>query len=96
MPSVKNPRLEDIDGINGKFNERDKSQIVVFSKGKPKNLKGMQWLEFSGFRERRCAFSLDLRSIGPSVLDGATSKVVLRCEGYSWAPIWCSSDNSKR
>ena len=86
----------DISGINGKFNERGKSQIVVFSNGKPKNVKGMQWLEFSGFRERRCAFSLDLRSIGPSVLDRGRSKAVLRGEGYVWTSIWWSSDNSKR
>ena len=51
---------------------------------------------FSGFRERRCVFSLDLRPIGLSVLDGVRSKVALRGEGYEWAPIWWSSDNSKR
>ena len=42
------------------------------------------------------SFSLDLRSFGPSVLDGARSKVDLRNEGYAWAPIQWSSDNSKR
>ena len=47
-------------------------------------------------RERVSAFSLDLRSIGPSVFDGARSKVVLRGQGYVWTPIWWSSDNSKR
>ena len=36
---------------------------------------------------RKCAFSLDLRSIGQSVLDGARRKVVLRGEGYAWAPV---------
>ena len=48
------------------------------------------------FRERRCTFSLDFRSFGPSVLDSARSKVVLRGEGYAWTPIWWSYDNSKR
>ena len=47
-------------------------------------------------RERECAFSLDFRPFGPLVLDGARSKVDLRGEGYVWAPIWWSSDNSKR
>ena len=47
-------------------------------------------------RERKCAFFLDLRSFGPSVLDGARSKVDLRGEGYVWTPIWWSSENSKR
>ena len=36
------------------------------------------------FRERRCAFSLDFRPFGPSVLDRARSKVVLQGEGYAW------------
>ena len=58
--------------------------------------KGMQWLEFEVFRERDSTFSLGFRPIGPSVLDGARKKVVLRGEGYAWAPIWWSSDNSKR
>ena len=38
----------------------------------------MQWLDFCDFRERRSSFSLDLRSFGPLVLDGARSKVDLR------------------
>ena len=41
-------------------------------------------------------FSLDFRPFGPSVLDGAIGKDILRGEGYAWTPIWCSSDNSKR
>ena len=53
-------------------------------------------LEICDFRERRSSFSLDLWSIGPSIFDGARSKVVLRGEGYGWTPIWWSSDNSKR
>ena len=51
---------------------------------------------FCDFRERMSSFSLDLRSFGPSVLDGAKSKVDLRGEGYAWTLIWWSSDNSKR
>ena len=57
---------------------------------------GMQWLEFSCFRERESHFSLELLPIGSSVFDGARRKVVLRSEGYAWALIWWSSDNSKR
>ena len=37
-------------------------------------------LDFCDFRERRNSFSLDLRPLGPSVLDGARSKAVLRGE----------------
>ena len=47
-------------------------------------------------RERKCVFSLDFRPIGPSIFDEARSKTVLRDEGYTWTPIWWSSDNSKR
>ena len=53
-------------------------------------------LDFCDFRERRSSFSLNLRPFGPSVLDGARSKVDQRGEGYAWTPIWWSSDNSKR
>ena len=49
---------------------------------------------FEIFRERESTFSLDFRSFGMSVLDGARSKVDLR--GYAWTLIWWSSDNSKR
>ena len=48
------------------------------------------------FLERECALSLDFPPFGPSVLDGARSKVDLRGEGYMWTPIWWSFDNSKR
>ena len=48
------------------------------------------------FRERMSSFSLDLRSFGLSVLDGARSKVDLRVKGYAWTPIWWSSNNSNR
>ena len=51
-------------------------------------------LEICDFIKRRSSFSPDLRSIGPSVFDGARSKVVLRSKGYAWTPIWWSSDNS--
>ena len=47
-------------------------------------------------RERKCSFSLEFWPFGLSVLDGVRSKVVLRGEGYVWALIWWSSDNSKR
>ena len=46
--------------------------------------------------ERKGALSLGFRPIGPSVFDGARSKVALRGEGYAWAPIWWSYENSKR
>ena len=46
-------------------------------------------------REKENTFSLRFWPIGPSVLDGARSKVALRGEGYAWAQIWWSSDNSK-
>ena len=38
-------------------------------------------------RERKCDFSLDLRSFGPSVLDEVRRKVALRGEDYAWALI---------
>ena len=43
-------------------------------------------------RERKCAFSLDFRSIGPSIFDGVRRKVVLRGEDYVWAPVLGSFD----
>ena len=43
----------------------------------------MQWVRVFKSRERKCAFSLDFRSIGPSVFDGARRKVVLRGGGNS-------------
>ena len=55
------------------------------------------WLVFEFLeRERESYFSLDFSLFGPSVLDGARSKAVLRGEGYAWTPIWWSFDNSKR
>ena len=50
----------------------------------------------TGFRERKCDFSLDFPAFGPSVLVGPRSKVDLRYKGYAWTPILWSSDNSKR
>ena len=52
--------------------------------------------EIQDFRERRHTFSLDFRPFGPSVLDGARSKDVLRGEGYALTLIWWTSNNSKR
>ena len=62
----------------------------------PKKQKTDSEVQILSFRERRCAFSLGFRPFGPSVLDEARSKVVLRDGGYAWTPIWWSSDNSKR
>ena len=56
----------------------------------------MQGGQDPDFREREGDFSLDFPLFGQSVLDEARSKVDLRGEGYAWAPIWWSSDNSKR
>ena len=41
----------------------------------------------SNFRERKCNFSLDFPSSGPSVRVGPRSKVVIRGKGYAWAPV---------
>ena len=79
---------------------KTKVQIVIFfilrDQTCSRGLDGCSGWIFLIFRERESAFSLDFRPIGPSVLDGARSKVALRGEGYAWAPIWWSSDNSKR
>ena len=76
--------------------EKTKVEIVSSSSFETKNRAvGSGWAFFI-FRKRDNTFSLDFRSIGSSVLDGAKSKVALRSEGYEWAPIWWSSDNSKR
>ena len=48
------------------------------------------------FRQRRSNFSLEFPAIGPSVLVGPRSKVVLRCKGYAWSPVLGSFDNSRR
>ena len=43
-------------------------------------------------RERVCDLSLDFRSFGLWVLAGAKGKVVLRNEGFAWAPVLRSFD----
>ena len=43
-------------------------------------------------RERKCTFSLDFRSIGPSDFFGVRRKVVLRDEGNAWPPALRSFD----
>ena len=59
-----------------------------------------QWtfsrLVFHFQRERESFFSLDFWPFRLSILDRERSKVDLRGEGYTWTPIWWSSDNSKR
>ena len=50
----------------------------------------------TGFRERKCDFSLDFPAFGPSVIVGPRSKVDLRYKVYAWTPLLRSSDNSKR
>ena len=49
-----------------------------------KNGRRCSELGFVISRERVCAFSLDLRSFGPSVFDGARREIDLCGEGYSW------------
>ena len=68
---------------------------VIFSKRPKREGISSRLLDLES-RERKCDFSLDFWSIGPSVLDGARSKVALCGEGYAWTPLWWSSDNSKR
>ena len=76
--------------------EKTKVEIVSSSSFETQNrVVGSGWAFFT-FRERESTFSLDFRSIRTLVLDGARSKVALQGEGYAWAPIWWSSDNSKR
>ena len=69
--------------------------IVIFFILRDKSAVEVQGLDFLFFRERESSLSLDFRPFGPSILDGARSKVDLRGEGYAWTPIWWSSDNSK-
>ena len=79
---------------------RQKMNSVIFSK----NIANGQWLDgcavYARFdfleRERESTFFIYFRPIGALVFDGARSKVALRGEDYAWAPIWWSSDNSKR
>ena len=62
---------------------KTKRRIVFFSKGAG----NCAMIGVSYFRERMSDFSLDFPPYGPSVLDGARSKVGLRDEGYAWTPI---------
>ena len=57
---------------------KTKMRIVFFSKG----VRNRAMSGVSDFRERMSDFSLDFPPFGPSVLDGARSKVGLRDEGY--------------
>ena len=61
------------------FLQRDKKK----KRAVLENKWGCSSLGFHFFRERMSTFSLDFWSIGPSVFDGARSKVVLRDEGYA-------------
>ena len=87
-------------GHNGnyrKVNEnKTKENSVIFFILRDKLAVEVQGLDFCDFRERRSFFSLDFQPFGPSVLDGARSKVDLCGEGYAWTPILWSFDNSKR
>ena len=49
----------------------------------------------TGFRERKCDFSLDFPAFRPSALVELRSKVDLRYKGYAWTPTLWSFDNSK-
>ena len=63
--------------------EKTKVEIVSSSSFETKNRSvGNGWAFFI-FRERDSTFSLDFRSIGSSVIDGARNKVALRSEGYA-------------
>ena len=68
------------------------------SKAKKRAAKGkmMQLAGIFVFRERGSGLSLGFWLIRPLVFDGARRKVALRGEDYAWAPIWWSSNNSKR
>ena len=68
--------------------------IVFFSKGKSKTC-SEGWIQILK-REREGDFSLDFPPFELSVLDEVRSKVGRRGEGFACAPIWWSSDNSKR
>ena len=100
MLSVKNPKLRDMIGIfELLIRKRQKMNSVhLLQRGKNGQNAGlfMQWLDFMVFGERESTFSLGFRPIGSSVFDGARKKVTLRGEDYAWAPIWWSSENSKR
>ena len=95
-------RRRDMIEIYGIVNDnKTKDEQCSSSSKRPKNGQWLDGKRCSGwvleiFRERESTFSLDFRPIIPLVLDEARSKVALRGEGYAWALIWWSSDNSKR
>ena len=97
MLSVKNQEKRDIMGINRNVNDNKmKDEQCSSSPFETKNGQRCSGCWICESRERKCDFSLDFRSFGPTVLHGARSKVALLGEGYAWAPIWWSFDNSKR
>ena len=53
---------------------------------------GVQKVRVLKSRERESTFSLGFRPIEPSDFFGSRSKVVLRSEGYAWAPVSESFD----
>ena len=74
------------------LSEYDKGIVFIFSKlEKPCRRCGQ-----TSFREIKSDLSLDFPTFGPSVLDGARSKVDLSFKGYACAPILWSFDKSKR
>ena len=83
MPSVKNQDKRDTMGIIEMFNENKTKKNSDLLLQRSKN-RAVGWIHI--FIERRCVISLDFRSFGPSVLDGARSKVDLRGKGYAWTP----------
>ena len=89
----------DISGINGNFNEIRQNLNSCLLKWKRENVQDeakidSEWI--SRFLERESSFSLDFRSFGSSILDGARSKGVPHDKGYVWTTVWWSSDKSKR
>ena len=70
--------------------------VVIFFKRKDQNVLEEKWgcsgLGFLKSRERKCAFSLDYQSIGPSDFFEARRKVVIRYEGNAWASVLRSFD----
>ena len=73
-----------MDEIIRKLNEYKTKMNSFLLQKKEQNA---QKVGISDSRERKCDFSLDFSAFGPSVLDGARSKVDLRGEGYAWTPI---------
>ena len=82
----------DIMGMMGKFNGKRQNNYSYHLLHLSTNhaVAGLEdaEAELFVFRERGSGFSLGFRPIRPSVFDGARRKVILRGEGYVWAPIW--------